>query len=168
LFLLHIDYGGVCIGGKYHYFVEYLMNSFQGDPYIVIENNGATFHYIGGNPIMDQGLENQALISLFTKQGWPGNFLYDNEAERIGSDFEELSRGPITLSKLALIEKSAENALAADIFGTVTATATNPESWIVSVNILISPPGGREFELNLVSNGQNWINQAKNPAHKRV
>jgi phage gp46-like protein len=144
------------------------MNSFQGDPYITINNNGATFVYIGGQPIMDQGLENQALISLFTKKGWPGNYLFDNEAERIGSDFEELSRGAITLSKLALIEKTAENALAADIFGTVTATATNPESWIQQVRILIEPPGGREFELNLVSNGQNWINQAENPAHARV
>jgi phage gp46-like protein len=144
------------------------MNGFQGDPYIVITNNGATFVYKGGQPVLDEGIENQALISLFTKKGWPGNYLYDNEAERIGSDFEELSRGAITLSKLALIEKTAENALDAEIFGTVTATATNPESWIVAVRILIEPPGGREFELNLVSNGQNWINQADNPAHKRV
>ena len=87
---------------------------------------------------------------------------------QIGSDFEKLARGPITLSKLALIEKSAESALKSPIFGTVTVEASNPESWITAINIRIEPPGGVAFEINLVSNGQNWINQANNPAHERL
>ena len=135
---------------------------FQGDPAIKITPNGATLIYTGGQPELDAGLENQALISLFTAKDWPGNFLLPPEAQ-IGSDFEKLARGPITLSKLALIEKSAESALKAPIFGTITAVASNPESWITAVNIRIEPPGGVAFEINLVSNGQNWINQAEKP-----
>lgn len=140
---------------------------FQGDPAIKITPNGATLTYIGGQPILDSGIENQALISLFTAKDWPGNFLLPPESQ-IGSDFEKLASGPITLSKLSLIEKSAESALKAPIFGKVTAVASNPESWITAVNIKIEPPGGRAFEISLVSNGQNWINQAENPAHERT
>jgi phage gp46-like protein len=128
---------------------------FQGDPAIKLTKNGATLVYIGGQPVMDAGLENQALISLFTEKGWPGNYLFDDPAQQIGSDFEKLARGPITLSKLDRIEKTAEAALKADIFGTVRVTASNPESWQTDVSILIEPPGGRAFTINLVSNGQN-------------
>lgn len=116
---------------------------------------------------MDAGLENQALIALFTEKGWPGNHLLQPESQ-IGSDFEKLARGPITLSKLSLIEQTAVNALSAPIFGTVTAVASNPESWQTNVRILIEPPGREETEILLVSNGQNWISQAVNPANERL
>ena len=140
---------------------------FQGDPAIKITKNGATLVFIGGQPIMDAGVENQALIALFTEKGWPGNHLLSPESQ-IGSDFAKLARGSITLSKLALIEQTAVAALQADIFGTVTAVASNPESWQVEVRILIEPPGREQTEILLVSNGQNWISQAINPASERL
>ena len=141
---------------------------FQGDPAIKITPNGATLVYIGGQPVLDQGIENQALISLFTAKGWAGNFLLPPESQ-IGSGFEKEARtAPITISSMARLEKVAENALKAPIFGKVTAVASNPESWIKAVNIRIEPPGGVAFEINLVSNGQNWFNQAVNPAHERL
>ena len=143
------------------------MDIFQGDPAIKITNNGATLVFTGGQPVMDAGVHNQALIALFTEKGWPGNHLLSPQSQ-IGSDFEKLARGPLTLSSLARIEQTAVAALNADIFGTVTATASNPESWRAEVKILIEPPGGSEVEILLISNGQNWISQAVNPASERV
>lgn len=129
--------------------------------------NGATLIFKGGDPVRDQGVENQALIALFTEKGWPGNHLLPAESQ-IGSDFEKLARGAITLSGLELLENTAEAALKADIFGTVKATASNPESWRTDIEILITPPGGDETTILLTSNGQNWISQADSPAHERT
>ena len=39
---------------------------YSGDPRIVLTADGADFDYIGGQPVMDQGVENLALISLLT------------------------------------------------------------------------------------------------------
>jgi hypothetical protein len=140
---------------------------YQGDPYITLTPNGAELTFLGGQPVMDQGLENQATISLFTRQGWPGNFLLvDNQ--KVGSDFEVTSEKPITLNSLALLERSGENALRDDIFGNVRAVAINPKSYQHDVTITIEPPGSDPDTILLTKNGQNWINQAQNPAHKRI
>jgi hypothetical protein len=144
------------------------MDIFQGDPALKITADGSTLVFIGGQPVMDQGLENQALIALFTEEGWSGNFLFSDPDQRIGSNFEKLARGPATLSGLALIEKEAEKALSSPIFGTVRAIATNPESWRKDIEITIEPPSRDPFTLLLISNGQNWFSQAENPAHERL
>ena len=138
----------------------------QGDPAIRLTNNGATLTYKGGQPVMDAGLENQAQISLLTRQGWAGNLLFADTAEQIGSDFLKLSESTITLSGLALIENAAENALDSELFGTVTASAINPTSDRTNVSIDIQPPGQDAATILLSKNGQNWINQALNPAYK--
>ena len=39
---------------------------FSGDPKIILTPYGANLDYEGGQPVMDQGMENQALLSLFT------------------------------------------------------------------------------------------------------
>jgi hypothetical protein len=142
-------------------------NIFQGDPALKITVDGATLVFRGGQPVLDQGLDNIAHISLFTAPDWPGNFLL-TDAQQIGSDFEETARGPITLSRLALVEKSAESAMSAPIFGTVTAEASNPNSGRTDVLINVQPPGATRQTVLLTSNGQNWINQAENPAHERL
>ena len=144
-----------------------MINSFQGDPALSIGNDGADLTFKGGQPIMDQGLENQAQISLFTAEGWPGNFLLP-ETQQIGSNFEEQARETITLTSLAELEKTAEAAMEAPVFGPVRAQATNPESWRIDMKILITPPGREESVILLSRNGQNWINQAVNPAHERL
>ena len=66
------------------------------------------------------------------------------------------------------VEKTAEAALQADIFGTVTVEVTNPTSWQIDVKILIQPPGDTESVILLTSNGQNWVSQANNPAYVRT
>lgn len=144
------------------------MDIFSGDPYLTLGPNGSRLHYIGGQPVMDQGLENLAVISLFTKQGWPGNALITDTDQQIGSDFVEAANQPITLQSLTDVEQAAVRALDSPAFGRVTATATNPESDRLNVKILIEPPGQDSATIILTRNGLNWQAQAANPAHARV
>lgn len=140
---------------------------YQGDPALKITENGADLTFKGGQPVMDQGLENQAQISLFTSEGWAGNFLVP-DTQAIGSKFEDTINRAITLSSLAELEKKAESAMEDPVFGTIIAVATNPESWRINLKITTTPPGREPGVILLTRNGQNWINQAANPAHERL
>lgn len=135
-------------------------NRFQGDPKIYITENGADFNFIAGQPDMDAGFENQAMISLFTSPNWWGNVLIDNAGQKIGSDFEEKAKGSVTLKKLAEIEQNAIRVLEYPAFGNIEATASNPESSRIDLSILISPQGQDVAELSLSRNAQNWKNQS--------
>jgi phage gp46-like protein len=143
-------------------------NIYSGDPYLTLGPDGSRLTYIGGQPIMDQGLENQALIALFTGEGWAGNYLFDDPNQQIGSRFVELARQPVTLKLLTDLEQEVARALASPAFGNVTAEATNPESDSIVVRILIEPPGQDQQTIILSRNGINWQAQANNPAHERV
>jgi len=144
------------------------MSRFDGDPYLVMDENGADIPFVGGQPVMDQGFENQANISLFTDGEWFGNILFSDPAEKIGSDFISLSKGSITLSKLNDIRQSAEKALASDSFGRVTTTVENVSGSRLSVTNLIEPPGRDINQIIIEKNGVNWISQKNNPAYKKV
>ena len=137
-----------------------MKDRFQGDPKLYLSLNGASLKFVSGQPIMDPGLENLVNISLFTKKGWCLNSLTDKNDEKIGSDFEETSRGPITLSKLNDIKQSAERALKNPAFGKITTEVVNPESYSLDVVNKIEPPGNDIQELRVSRNGQNWQNQA--------
>ena len=143
-----------------------MTDRFQGDPALTLGNDGSTLTFRGGQPIMDQGLENQVQISLFTADGWPGNFLLGPD-NQIGSDFEATAQAAFTVASLARVEQSAKSALAAPIFGVIEALAVNPKSWRLDVGIIVGPPGDRDTIL-LTRNGQNWINQATNPASEII
>jgi phage gp46-like protein len=141
---------------------------FSGDPKITIGPDGATLTFIGGQPVMDQGFENQVIIALFTEEGWAGNALFRDPDQRIGSDFLKATRQPITLRGLTDIEQAAVRALQSPIFGRVTAEAINPSSDKLLISIIIEPPGQNSAQIILTRNGVNWQAQAINPAHERV
>ena len=143
-------------------------NIFQGDPRLFLDENGARFEFIGGQPIMDGGLENLALISLFTDKGWPGNDLFRDPDQKIGSDFELSTRQPITMSSLNMIRDAALKALDNQAFGEVSVEVTNPVSQRITVRVLIKSPGDDVRELLLSTNGLNWQIQALSPAHERI
>ena len=145
-----------------------MTNIFQGDPRLFLDENGARFEFIGGQPIMDGGLENLALISLFTDKGWPGNDFFANPDQQIGSDFELATQQPITLSALNVIRNAALKALENPAFGEVSVDVSNPVSQRISVKVLIRPPGDDVRELLLTTNGLNWQIQATSPAHERI
>jgi len=141
---------------------------FSGDPYITLGPNGSRLHYTGGQPVMDQGIENLAIIALFTRQGWAGNTFFTDPNQEIGADFVDAANQPITINSLTDVEQAAVRALDSPAFGRVTATATNPVSDRLVVRILIEPPGQDSATIILTRNGLNWQAQAVNPAHARV
>ena len=143
-----------------------MTDRFQGDPALSLGPDGSTLTFRGGQPVMDQGIENQVQISLFTAADWPGNFLLGPD-NQIGSKFEKTARAPFTVAGLARVEQAAKTALAAPIFGVIEALAINPESWRLDVGIIVGPPGDRKTIL-LTRNGQNWFNQAANPASEQI
>jgi phage gp46-like protein len=145
---------------------------FQGDPALFIDENGAYIEFKGGQPVMDQGLHNAALISLLTDQGYWGNKLREDPDNEIGSDFIEMSKKPIiNLKSLIDAEKAAGNALEwmkeKGIASSIDVTASNPSSNQTFLTVVIHPPAGQAFTLQLVKNISNWIMQAKYPAHAR-
>lgn len=140
----------------------------QGDPRLFLDADGSRLIFKNGQPIMDAGLENLALISLFTKQGWAGNDLMDSSDEILGSDFEEAFNQPITLKALTNIENETKKALASPTFGNITVEVTNPENNRIDISIIIAPPGKDIQKLLLTKNGINWLFQSIAPAHRRV
>ena len=147
------------------------MDIYQGDPALFLDENGSELIFKGGQPILDQGLENAAKISLFT-EGWFGNVLFDEESQRVGSNFESENRKPITATNLQSREQSAIDALQwlidDGIASNVEVEASNENGVKVDYIIRIFPVGRDVQELRVSENGLNWIAQFFNPAHGRV
>jgi hypothetical protein len=143
-----------------------MMDRYSGDPRIIIGKNGWTLDYEGGQPIMDQGIENEALQRLLTRKGWCGNlFLYP--ASQIGSDFLDVCEAPITLQSVTTdIPNAAVRALQGDLFPAenISVTVTNPSGWNLSITINL----GSGVVLTLDRRGMLWTTQATNPASARL
>lgn len=147
------------------------MNLLEGDPAIFIDENGADMKFTGGQPVMDGGFENAALISLFTKPGWWGNSLQTDENKEIGSDYETVNLAAITLTNLNERKQAADAALKwmllTGIASEINVDVTNPTSQRVETTIEIKPPGNETNELLLTTNAGNWIAQTLKPAHRQ-
>ena len=130
------------------------INRFEGEPKLFLLADGAEILYEAGQPIMEQGLENQAYISLFTRQGWLGNVFLQNNY-KIGSDFEETCEGAITRTKLVDIEDAAAKALLSKAFPHVNADARNP----VSDKLLLEATVNGGAVISLSREGALWQNQ---------
>jgi len=144
---------------------------FQGDPAVNLTSDGANLKFIQGQPVMDKGFENAVLFSLFTKENWAGNDLFDQTDQKIGSDFEESMLLPINLDGINKRRQAAENALAwmknQGKVKDVIVTVTNPSADIIIVNIDITPPNGDAVNLTLENFGASWRFQRDDPAHRR-
>jgi len=141
---------------------------YQGDPRLVLTENGSKIVFKGGQTVMDKGIENLALISLFTRQGWAGNTLFTDPNQKIGSDFIDASLEPITLTSLNNVRDAALKALDSPLFGEVEIEVSNPTSYQLKVDITIKPPGEDPQSIILLKNGINWISQATDPAEERL
>lgn len=131
----------------------------MADPYLILGPDGSKLHFNGGQPIMDEGLENLAFISLFTSKGWCGNSFLSTQ---IGSDFEKACNQPITRRALNEIRNAAEIALTNKAFGKVTVTVANPVSHRLVITARIERTGQI---LQFVRNRMNWGFQTNDPAH---
>jgi len=136
---------------------------YQGDPKIYIDENGADFNYPGNvcQPEMEQGVENVAIISLFTDEAWAGNFYLKKKNKKIGSSYYKDSLRPITLSNIERLSKSTITALNDPIFKNVDSEITAISSGQLKNIITVEPPGQNLSEIILTKNGTNWILQAE-------
>lgn len=148
------------------------MSAFQGDPRITIGKDGANLVFREGQPVLDRGLENAAILSLFTSENWVGNALTDVADEKIGSDFEESMKSPLNLTGLNARKQAAESALkwmkSKGLARDIDVTVSNPSGSIVIVRIVITPPQGENVNLTLENFGPNWKFQREDPAHRRL
>ena len=148
-------------------------NRFQGDLAISISEDGAKMKFINGQPVMDQGLENAVLISLFTKKGYWGNALITEESKKIGSDVEVTSLEPIvSIQSVNNMSDAIDIALKwmtdTKLSHENEITVTNPNSNNLRATIKITPPGRDSQTLLFLKNGLNWIAQSQNPASERM
>lgn len=155
-----------------------LITLFEGDPRVFMGENGSFLSWVGGQPVMDSGLENAVFISLFTtleprrsRLGWAGNYLYPNTDYHIGSRYIESTRQPITLSALNDIRQAGLDALAwmrtKQLVSDIQIDVTNPQGDQLRTEILIRPPDLPIQKLLLIKNGINWIYQIEDPANLR-
>lgn len=140
---------------------------YQGDPRLFLNANGSFLKFTGGQPVLDRGLENLAIISLFTRLGWPGNILFQDENQQPGSDFEEIANQSITLSMINDLRDAAERALDNPAFGNVSVVIDNPSGHRLNITITLKPPGQDIKTLLITKNGLNWISQTLDPAYLR-
>lgn len=144
----------------------------QGDPALVLTENGSDIEFKGGQPVMDQGLQNAAFISLFTTSGWWGNDLTEDANKQIGSDFEEVARQAITVTAIRKIQAAAERALKwmvdSGLALATAARATNPRTGQLDVGVGIQSPSRDVSILAATRHGANWIAQRDYPAHRRL
>ena len=148
-----------------------IYNRFYGDPKITLTNSGASMTFKGGQPVMDQGLENAVVISLFTKPGFWGNDLIREESQKIGSDYQQ-QRTIIDVQTINDVRDAAKNALkwmkGTEVASKIEIQVINPYNDQIQTAIRILPPGQDANELLFFKNGINWVNQAVNPAYERI
>lgn len=148
----------------------------EGDPKIVITSDGASLEFKGGQPVMDRGIENSVIIDLGTKSigidshqnGWIGNHLFGDPAQRIGTDYQNsFENQPITLSGLATREQATKAALTGSIYGEIETVVTNPSADKIINQIKVNPPAGA-FLFQNETFSKLWIFQAIDPASGRT
>jgi phage gp46-like protein len=146
--------------------------NFDGEPRLIPTGNGTTIELHGGQPVMDAGVENAVLISLFTRPGWWGNQYLDTDFRVGDSTFDEVTQGAITRSTFVTAENEAKRALAwmvdDGIASTIDATVANREGLGIDAEVTINRPSGTTEEIALRHYGENWIRQGEDPASARL
>jgi len=121
--------------------------NFQGDPRIFFEDeNGGDIEYQDGQPVMDTALYNAFNISLYTDSDYWANPIIEDASAKLGSDYEELTRLPITLENIKRMEGGAEAALewlkAESVASEIKADVRNPSADRIEPIITITEPSG--------------------------
>jgi phage gp46-like protein len=146
--------------------------AFDGEPRLVLAEDGVEIEVHGGQPVMDAGLENAALISLFTCRGWWGNAFLDGEYQVGDSDFLETSNGAITKTTFVSAESEARRALQwmidDGVASEIRATVANRAGLGVDLLVGIVAPTGTIEQIKLRRSGANWVRQMEDPASSRL
>jgi len=149
-----------------------VIDRFQGDPRVVIDEDGADLEIQAGQPVMDRGIENSVLLSLFTASDWVGNTLVEKPTQKFGGKFLNAVKQPITATALTDIRNAVlsdlnwmiETGLAEDI----DVQVTNPQSTKLKVLLVVKPPKSDLEVFLLTNNGLLWVSQSIDPANERL
>ena len=83
----------------------------EGDPKLIITDDGIDFNIKNGQPEMDTGLQNSIFLSLFTDSGWLGNSISDKDSENYNGEFMTIFQKPLSVKTALDAKKYAESAL---------------------------------------------------------
>ena len=122
-----------------------MLNRYDGDLLLSIDENGIDLPFYGGQPTMDRGLINAVLNSLFIRKGYIiSKFI---GAEKLnGSDFLAACEEPLTISTINNIRNKAIKAID-DIEGTKEVYVSNPNGNRLQIVITIRLPGSTNEEI---------------------
>lgn len=152
-----IDRPLIASSGRYNSLdLDPIGNVYEGDPLLQLTVDGFDITFTNGQPQMDEGLFNFALLKLFVDDAWIGNTVLDTA---IGSNFTRNNNQPVTLSFLNDLRIRAENAFADDRIKNADVTVTNPTSYQIDVEIRLTAPTDNANILILTRNNSNWVAQ---------
>jgi len=139
------------------------MSKFQGDPKIFLLGNDAEMVFQGGQPVMDDTVESEMMIRLFTRTGWIGNMYAREDKNMFGSDFVELHDKPVTSSLITDIRDSAEKSLSVMLdtgkLAELDVFSSNPDGTNIYTVIASKDSRGVEHNFKISRTGNRWIFQ---------
>lgn len=113
---------------------------YEGDPKLYETGAGPFLSIDGGQPEMNEGLENAVYLSIFTEAGYWGNAIADTP-EKFTSKFGEVYRRTLNNQTRLDAEKYADAALAwivsSGIAKSVTVSASIPDVGILGLAVTI-------------------------------
>jgi len=118
---------------------------YDGDPRIIYSSGNVDLSIIGGQPEMDEGLENSVTSSLFFDSDWWGNApSIVDESGPVGSKFIELTTKNLTNKTRQDAEAIGNNALAwmvaNGIAESATVEASIPAIGMLGITVTIVQP----------------------------
>ena len=142
---------------------------FEGDPKLTLGPNGSNLEFKGGQPVMDTGLSNHVLISLFTAPGWVGNHLIKDPARKIGSNVEEEARKPITKTSMNKVRQAIVRAVESDKIKSLDVDVSNPSGHRRTAEIKVQGAGGSPPDMaTIFTDLVREYNTDKNNVHYQV
>lgn len=139
------------------------MSVFQGDVKIFLLGNDAEMNFDDGQPEMDDTVESEMLIRLFTRPGWIGNMYAREDKKMFGSDFVPLHDQPVTSSLITDIRDSAEKALSVMLdsgkLSDLDVFSSNPDGTNIYTVVASMDSRGVEHNFKISRTGNRWIAQ---------
>jgi len=146
----------------------------DGEPRMCMVDGGVDWEVRGGQPVMDAGIENWALISLFTESDpyWWGNYVLDGEYRLGDSNFVAILKDSITRTGLIDADKEVRRALELmkekRIASEIKAELAINEQGGLDLVVQVYGPVSTLLNLLIQKHGLNWVMQATDPANERL
>lgn len=136
------------------------MSRYYGDLLLSNTGDGITVTFKGGQPVLDSGIINSVILSLFFKS-WFMNAIIEDTLEHVGSEFTTyIINNAISVSTLNTARnialKSLSWLISENIASEVDVRLRNPNGSVIQVLVLIKPPGKTVIAILATKYGLNW------------